>query len=223
VRDWLVRGPYVAWPIHLDEEKRNMTENNEQLSDLRASTGSEPITTCMKYYDLKKNRHRVRPHLADKKLNDILVKDFNKFTFGRWNRAFTYSDFPYEFETCDRDSDHRGRRPAFWRYVKLATCHWLVNSNLRLAMLAQPKKTWRIITSEDHSTVWDGEDTLFDFNFQAFGIEPDECFDLAFDKGLKPGKYLRVYFAEHYTVARIQSRVVGAGPVSLCSFENTTS
>ena len=33
----------------------------------------------VKYYDLKKNWRRVRPHLADKKLNDILVRDFNKY------------------------------------------------------------------------------------------------------------------------------------------------
>src|SRR5215472_12181479 len=149
-----------------------MTENNEQFSNLspkiqQAPKGSEPITTCkiMRYYDLKKNWHRVKPHLGDKQLNDILVRDFNKFTFGRWNKTFTYGDLPYEFESCDWDYDHRGRRPAYWQYVKHAACHWLVNFNLRLAMLVQPAKPWRIITSDDHSTVWDGSDTLFDFNF----------------------------------------------------------
>jgi hypothetical protein len=79
-------------------------------------------------------------------------------------------------------------------------CHWLVNFTLRLAMLVQPKKRWRIITSEKHSTVWDGGDTLFDFNFQAFGIDPNECFDAAFEKELEPGKYKRVYFAQHNSV-----------------------
>jgi hypothetical protein len=159
----------------------------------------------MKYYDLKKNWHRVKPYLADKKLNDVLVRDFNKFTFGRWSQTFTHGDLPYEFESCDWDCDHRGKRPAFWQYVKHSACHWLVNFNLHLAMLVQPKEPWRIITSEDHSTVWDGDETLFDFNFQAFGIDPDECFDLAFEKELKPGKFIRVYFAEHYTVARRRS------------------
>jgi hypothetical protein len=197
-----------------------MTENNEQFSNLSSNTqldlgGLELTITCMKYYDLKKNWHRVRPHLTDKELNDILVIDFNKFTFGRWGRRFTYGDLPCEFESCDWDIDHRGRRPGYWQYVKHAACHWLVNSNLRLAMLVQPKKPWRIITSEDHSTVWDGDDTLFDFNFQAFGVDPNECFDFAFERELKPGKYMRVNFAEHYTVAsrsscEAKSRVVGA-------------
>jgi hypothetical protein len=156
----------------------------------------------MKYYDLKKNWHRVRLHLEDKKLNDILVRDFNKFTFGRKSRKFTSGDLPCEFESCDWDIDHRGRRPAFWSYVKHGACHWLVNFGLRLATLVRPKKRWRIITSEDHSTVWDGHETLFDFNFQAFGIDPNECFDLAFDEELEPGEYLPVFFAEHYSVGR---------------------
>jgi hypothetical protein len=64
-------------------------------------------------------------------------------------------------------------------------------------MLVEPEQPWRIITSEKHSTVWDGGDTLFEFNFQAFGIDPNECFETSFEKELKPGKYLRVYLAEN--------------------------
>jgi hypothetical protein len=108
-----VRGPYVAWRAHLHEEKRNMIENNEQLSDLRTSMGSEPITTCMKYYDLKKNRHRVKPHLADKRLNDILVKDFNKFTFGEsFELAFEEELKPGKYLRVYFAEDHSVRRTA---------------------------------------------------------------------------------------------------------------
>jgi hypothetical protein len=154
----------------------------------------------MKYYDLKKNWRRVRPHLADKKLNNILIRNFNKYTFGRWGEEFTHGRLPCEFESCDWDIDHPGRRPAFWNYTKHGACHWPVNFSLRLAMLVMPERPWRIITSERHSTVWDGEETLFDFNFQAFGIDANECFEMASEKELAPGKYLRVYFAEHYSV-----------------------
>jgi hypothetical protein len=41
---------------------------------------------------------------------------------------------------------------------------------------------------------------IFDFNFQALGIDPNKCFASAADKELPPGKYLRVYLAEHYSV-----------------------
>ena len=51
---------------------------------------NQPASKGMKYYDLTKNWHCVRPHLGDKKLNDILVRDFNKFTFGRWKQKFTH-------------------------------------------------------------------------------------------------------------------------------------
>jgi hypothetical protein len=68
-------------------------------------------------------------------------------------------------------------------------------------MLAEPKRKWRIITSDKHSTVWDGEYTLFDFNFQALGVSPKECFEDAVIGGwiLEPGTYLRVHFAKHYS------------------------
>jgi hypothetical protein len=54
-------------------------------------------------------------------------------------------------------------------------------------MLVMPERPWRIITSVKHSTVWDGEETLFDFNFQAFGIDANECFEMALEKELAPG------------------------------------
>jgi hypothetical protein len=55
-------------------------------------------------------------------------------------------------------------------YVKHAACHWLVNFALELAQHVEPNRAWRIITSQEHSTVWDGKDTLFDFNFLALGV-----------------------------------------------------
>jgi hypothetical protein len=154
-----------------------------------------------KYYDLKKKWPKVKRHLNDKTLNDILVMDFNKYTFGRWGDKFTSGQYPTDFESCDWQLSHRGRRPAYWKYTKHAACHWLVNFTLRLAMLVEPDQEWRIITSQRHSTVWNGDDMLFDFNFQALGIAPNECFQSATLKRreLKPGKYFRVYFAAHYT------------------------
>jgi hypothetical protein len=158
----------------------------------------------LKYYDLKKYWPKVKRHLGDIELNNILVRDFNKYTYGRWGKQFTHGQFPTDFETCDWQLDYRGRRPAFWKYTKHAACHWLVNFSLRWAMLAEPTRIWRIITSSKHSTVWDGNETLFDLNFQAMGISPGECFSKAFKRQLKPGKYLQVHFAQHYTVELAQ-------------------
>jgi hypothetical protein len=152
----------------------------------------------MKYYDLQKNWRKVRRHIDHPEVQSILVRDFNKYTWGQWRRKFEQGMVPTAFESCDWQLEHRGKRPAFWRYTKHAACHWLVNFALRLAQLVEPKRTWRIITSQKHSTVWDGEDTLFDFNFLALGIEPAECFELAHKKVLKPGQYRVVHWAEHW-------------------------
>lgn len=153
----------------------------------------------MQYYDLKRHwTRRIEPRLADAKLNAILVRDFNKFTYGRWREPFTLGQHPRDFESCDWSWDHSGPQPRFWRYVKHSACHWLVNFNLRLAQLVEPGRPWRILTSADHSTVWDGDRTLFDFNFLAMGIPPEECFALANGKELRPGREMGVYLAERF-------------------------
>jgi hypothetical protein len=145
-----------------------------------------------RYYDFRRHwTKRIAPHLGDKKLNAILVRDFNRYTYGRSQRTFRQGDLPYQFENCEWDWDHRGPRPRYWAYVKHAACHFLVNFNLRLATLAESKRPWRIITSDKHSSVWDGDATLFDMNFSALGIPPAEAFLLAYDRELRPGKYRR--------------------------------
>jgi hypothetical protein len=84
-----------------------------------------------------------------------------------------------DFHICDWDCFHKGKRPRYWRYVSYGACHWLVNFNLRLAELAEPKRKWRILTSEFHSTVFDGNETLFEMNLMAFGVSAQECYHLA--------------------------------------------
>jgi hypothetical protein len=156
----------------------------------------------VKYYNLQRHwTKKIEPHLGNPTLNKILVRDFNKFTFGLWRKPFLPGHFPREFENCDWWLGHRGKEPRFWQYVKHAACHWLVNFNLYLARLVEPNRSWRIITSDRHSTVWDGDQTLFEFNFLALGIDPDECFRLANEQHLEPGKERKVHMAQHYTAA----------------------
>jgi hypothetical protein len=56
--------------------------------------------------------------------------------------------------------------------------------------------------------VWDGKDTLFDFNFLALGVTATECFELAHKKELAPGRHHKVHFADHWT----SERTVRSGP-----------
>lgn len=167
------------------------------MSELDAAAAS-PLDTArqspMAYYDLKKNwSKKVVPHLDNKKLNDILVRDMSILTTSWSNKPFVHGEFPCDRDFCDWRCGRVGRPPRYWRYVKHGACHWLVNFNLKLAMLVEPGRPWRIVTSDKHSTVWDGTHTLFEFNFLAFDIPPQECFDLAFEDGkvLSPGKLRR--------------------------------
>ena len=118
---------------------------------------------------------RAVPRLGDRRLNRILVRDFNRFTWGRWEKPFTAGMFPDQFESCDWRLFRRGKPPRFWRYVKHGACFWLVNFNLHLAQLMEPHRPWRIVWSEKYATVWDGDWTLFDLNFIALEVFTEDC------------------------------------------------
>jgi hypothetical protein len=167
------------------------TLNEYQPNSCVTQHGDERMNTVdeIKYYDLRKKWRKVKPHLENPRVADTLVRDFNKFTYGKWRKRFTAGQYPCEFEDCDWRTRRRGRHPEFWEYVKHAACHWLVNFTLELAQLVEPDRKWRILTSDKHSTVWDGEDTLFDFNFLALGIPPKQCFESAYEHELKPGQH----------------------------------
>lgn len=172
----------------------------------RSTNGFPADCDLMRYYDLRRHwTKRIMPHLGDEELNRILVRDFNKFTWGRWRKRFLPGMFPDEMESCDWQWKHHEPHPRYWRYVKHSACHWLVNFALRLAMLAEPTRIWRIVTcnghvADGHSAVWDGRNTLFDLQFFALGVPITKCCEML--KGgtqLKPGQYLKVYLAQHYT------------------------
>ena len=157
---------------------------------------------AMRYYDLQKHwSKKIEPHLANKKLNDILVRDLNKRSMGQWGKPFVHGQYPWEYGGRESLDGHRGPAPRYWKYTQYAACHWLVNFNSKLATLVEPQTPWMIITSDKHSTVWDGLETLFEFNFLAYGVPAQECFDLASQGGtvLPPGKFRRTGYPLHFT------------------------
>ena len=157
-----------------------------------------PKQPKIEYFDIQKNWRNLRPHVESDEAQDILVRDFNMFTFGRWKIKFKKGMLPTDFELCDWQEHHRGPRPEYWQYTKYSACHWLVNFNLIVALRTIPHKQWRILTSEEHSTVWDGKGLLFDFNLQAMGVPAEESFALANEEELRPGQQLEVDFANHW-------------------------
>src|SRR5262249_25331764 len=151
------------------------TRRNDMTKPVTANS-ADLATTAFRYYDLKKNWRKVERHLRDPDLHFILVEDFGRFTRGRWNVPFPEDLYPADFEDYQWWPDDKFRFYPYMRYVKHGAGHWLVNFALRLAMLVEPNREWRIITSVRKSTVWDGRDTLFEFNWQAIGVPAEECF-----------------------------------------------
>ncbi len=66
--------------------------------------------------------------------------------------------------------------PPFWGWVCGGACHSLAPLYAWIAQRVEPTVAWRIITSDAHSTVWDGNRRLFDPIFEAMGVEATEAF-----------------------------------------------
>jgi hypothetical protein len=112
---------------------------------------------------------------------------------------------PEDVESCEWRHGHRGKKPRFWSYVKHSACHYIANFSLLLAQLSEPNRSWRIVSSREHSTVWDGRQTLFDFNFQALGIPASEAWRLVRNthpKILPVGVELACFLTAPYFMAR---------------------
>jgi len=114
------------------------------------------------------------------------------------NRCRLILNSPSEYDSCDWrfNRGKRGRAPAYFNYACHSACHWVADLALFVASKHSPHIQWRIITSQKHSTVWNGCKTrpvLFDINFSAIGISPSEAWILATKDGevLEPGCVLR--------------------------------
>jgi hypothetical protein len=82
----------------------------------------------IRYYDLKRNwTKKIEPYLDDKGLNDILARDFNKFTMGRWGTKFGKDQLPHECESAFSFFEQRGPFARYRWYTRHGACHWLVN------------------------------------------------------------------------------------------------
>jgi hypothetical protein len=140
------------------------------------------------YYPIQQRWRRLGPIYRSPLAAAIWHPDMERYAqqraadYGYPHQATPYQpgQLPQDYETCDwRWSGRRGPQPAYWGWVCHSACHWLAGLNLFVAQRAEPDREWRIVTSDRHSTVWDGADTLFDANFLALGIHPDEAWSLA--------------------------------------------
>jgi hypothetical protein len=163
----------------------------------------------VRYYDFKKHWTKtIKPIMESPQAKMILDRDFEHYiNVKRANYVeyamskglsttehgwyFTQGCLPADYDSCDW---RHGRLPAWNKYVCHGACHWIVNTLLYVAMTAYPNQTWRIVSSPQHSTVWDGENILFDLNYLTIGVSVEECVNIAFMNNetviLNVGEYL---------------------------------
>ncbi len=157
------------------------------------------------YVDIKRHWRRLRPVFASDKARAIWEPCMMEFAQWRAEeRGYTYKPYddgskPERYDSCDWrwSGERRGRMPAYWDYACYSACHWVVDLGLFVAQSYAKSEEWRIITSQKHSTVWNGDcqkPLLFDINFSALGVSAQDALTLA-AKGreLKVGRYLKGY------------------------------
>jgi hypothetical protein len=169
--------------------------------------------TAFKYYDFSRNWSKlIEPVMASQPAQYLLQRDFEKYanlqrrnyiqyarqkniqiTGTEW--LYSPNKMPIDYDSCDWRCDRR-RLPAWGDYVCHGACHFIVNTLLYVACAAIPTKAWQIVTSDEHSVVWDGHNTLFDLNFVTLQIPIDECVAVTFKhpscRILQVGEYLKL-------------------------------
>jgi hypothetical protein len=141
------------------------------------------IPELMRAYPVEDRLYMFRPHFDNPVVQQVLLHDINICTLALLGEHIMACDLPKNFE-------------HYWActYKFYEACECLVNTHMTLLSLVQPNKKWRIVTSELHSTVWDGADELFDPCEEYFG-SACECFTRAGCQNesivLAPGELLK--------------------------------
>ena len=143
----------------------------------------------MKFYPIQKRWKKLGPVYRSPEAKAVWLPemmDYQRQRMADFGVTYAYPQDtpdlrPEDWESCDwrYSQGRKGPQPSFWSFVCHGSCHWLANLSLFVAQQVEPNRPWRIVTSGTHTTVWDGEETLFDANFVALGITPDQTWELA--------------------------------------------
>jgi hypothetical protein len=151
-----------------------------------------------RYFDFSRHwTKKLNPIIQSPQAQAILQHDFKDYSIAKAKqRGLSIDHNSLRRMPADYDStDWRcGRLPLWEQYVCHGACHYIVNTLLYVAMAAYPNRAWRIVTSSKHSTIWDGDKTLFDLNFLTLKVPVHECIEDAFMQPdsvmLNVGQYL---------------------------------
>jgi hypothetical protein len=157
--------PYSVTFVDMPSFEQSM--GYEEAVDLEPAASPSFLTAVpelMQAYPVKDRLYMFRPHFDNPDVQQVLLRDMNICTMALLGEPFMAFDLPKNFEhyfACT--------------YKFFEAAEFMVNTNMTVLSLVQPNKQWRIVTSELHSTVWDGAEEVFDPCEEYFGSACD-CF-----------------------------------------------
>ena len=76
------------------------------------------------------------------------------------------SRYPVDYDSSDWRCDVEDA-PWWYTYVCLGNCHAMARLSLIVMKQVEPEVDWQIVSSDEHSTCWDGGHRIFDMNYMA--------------------------------------------------------
>lgn len=143
-------------------------------------------TSQPSFYPIQKRWRRLRPLFEQPYIIELMHSEMECFAEARAEdhgyehqpRPFSLDLRPANYDSLDwrRSPGRPGPQPGYWAWACAGACHWLASHNLFVIRDLEPERPWQIATSDKHSTVVDLErKLLFDPNFMAMGLTPEEC------------------------------------------------
>jgi hypothetical protein len=130
------------------------------------------------YFDHRKHWRKLQPIFESDEIKDVSNREMNSFKLADYhpgNRVYRTFRYPEEYDYGDwRFWRGRGRPANYLKWVCAGSCHWSAVVNLHVLKIYQPEIPWQLVTSRDHSTVWDGNKLIFDMQYYALTVPIDE-------------------------------------------------
>jgi len=143
------------------------------------------------HYNIQKNWKKLKPIYESQECRALWYEGCVTYVQSKFEDhgiEFDPERYTYNFITTPsviESSDwqygfgKRGRKPAFWQYALAHACHWMAEKDLYIAKKIAPEFDWVIISSEEHTTVFNGIDTIFDTTYNAMGISAEVAYKSA--------------------------------------------
>ena len=171
-----------------------------------------PIYELATYLDAQKNWRKLKPHFESETFRRMWRDQVPNYFFSIDSDAVEAGRIPGpvvdrpvpEHWTVPQDVRNGywyerhtpGRLPAYWPYMWLGGCHWLVDAYAYVARQAFPQHAWIIAKSKKHACVWSGDcgrPLVFDPLYQAHGCTASEALENSWENGATFRRFTHYY------------------------------